>query len=169
MTTKHPPGSAAALRDQINWWRSSSLKLEDKLAERDATIAELRADVSVRDKTCAKHDTAMDVRTLAGIIRNQTERIELLEAAVLGITNETPNPAVDDGSIHLSTNADDSSFGLRWAITFIESQRQAWLAEPIEAEWVSLAQAKLAHGASRESLNKQLEYFTTTLENTLRE
>ena len=161
MTTKHPSGSTAALREIY--------KLEDKLNERDATIAELRIDVSNRDKTIAKHEAAKDVRTLAGIIRNQTERIELLEAAVEKLTDETPDPAVDDGSIHLSTNADDSSCGLRWAITFIENQRQAWLAEPIEAEWKSLRQAKLAHGACREALNNRLEYCTTTMENALRE
>mgnify|MGYP001209936732 CR=1 FL=1 len=81
MTTKHLSGSAAALRGEI-------YELEDKLAARDATIAELRIDVSNRDKTIAKHEAAKDVRKLAGIVSRQTERIELLETAVEKLAEE---------------------------------------------------------------------------------
>lgn len=86
MTAKDRPGSAADLRGDI-------YELEATVAARDGTIAELRIDVSNRDKTIAKHEAAKDVRTLASIVSRQTERIELLEAAVLGITDETPDPA----------------------------------------------------------------------------
>ena len=68
MTAKHLSGSAAALRGEI-------YELEDKLDERDRTIAELRIDVSNRDQTIAKHEAAKDVRKLAGIVSRQTERI----------------------------------------------------------------------------------------------
>ena len=71
--------------------------LEAKVTERDATITALKEQLVQRtteletERWQRRHN--LDGRTLAGIVSRQTERIELLEAAVLGLADETPDPA----------------------------------------------------------------------------